>query len=66
MARTTLTLHPSEAVVVQAAATIYAAYQTSARVPGGKEQEWMRRAVEEALWIARTTDELVHSDHEMG
>jgi hypothetical protein len=66
MARTTLTLHPSEAVVVQAAATIYAAYQASARVPGGEEQEWMTRAIREALWIARATDEAVHSDNEMG
>ncbi|HYH64735.1 MAG TPA: hypothetical protein VD866_08590 [Urbifossiella sp.] len=66
MERTTLALQPSEAVVVQAAATIYAGYQAGNRVPEGAEQDWMRRAVREALWIARTADDAIRSDGEMG
>jgi len=66
MERTSLALQPSEAVVAQAAATIYAAYQTAGRVPEGAEQDWMRRAVREALWIARNADDAIRSDGEMG
>ncbi len=65
MARPSLTLHPSEAVVVQAAAVIYAAYITTGRVVEGREQEWMQRSIQEALWIARTTDDSIQSDDEM-
>ena len=64
--RPSLILQPSEAVVIQAAATLYAAYQTAGRLPAGSEQEWMRRAVQEAFWIARTTDDAIRSDGEMG
>jgi hypothetical protein len=66
MAKLTLTLHPSEAVVVRAAAQIYAAYITAGRVEEGSEKQWMQRALDEALWIARTGDEMIHSDNEMG
>jgi hypothetical protein len=66
MQKTSLSLQPSEAVVVRAAAAIYAAYITTGRVADGKEQEWMQRAIKEALWIARTTDDMIHSDNEMG
>ena len=66
MNKPTLSLQPSEAVVVRAAAAIYAAYINTGRVADGKEQEWMQRAIQEALWIARTTDEMIHSDGEMG
>lgn len=66
MERTTLALQPSEAAVAQMAATIYAAYLTASRVPPGSEEEWMRRAVREALWIARAADDAVRSDGEMG
>ena len=44
MPRVTLTLHPSEAVVIRAAAQIYAAYITAGRVKEGSEKEWMQRA----------------------
>jgi hypothetical protein len=66
MAKLTLTLHPSEAVVVRAAATIYAAYVTAGLVKDGGEKEWMKRALDEALWMARAADEMIHSDNEMG
>jgi hypothetical protein len=39
MKRPSLTLQPSGAVVVQAAATLCAAYQTSGSVPHGSEQK---------------------------
>jgi hypothetical protein len=58
-------LQPSEAAVTQAAAAIYAAYITAGKVAEGKQEEWMQRSIREALWIARATDEAVHSDSEM-
>jgi len=57
-------LQPSEAVVVRAAAAIYAAYIAAGRVPEGQSEAWMRRSIDEATWIARTTDDLVISDNE--
>ena len=65
MARPKLTLHPSEAVVAQSAAYIYAAYLSSGRVPEGKEQQWMQRSIREAYQIARMTDDAIQSDSEM-
>ncbi|MCI0461876.1 MAG: hypothetical protein L0Z62_33410 [Gemmataceae bacterium] len=65
MARPKLSLQPSEAVVAQSAAYIYAAYVASGRVPEGREQEWMQRAIREAFLIARMTDEAIQSDTEM-
>ena len=50
MPRVTLTLHPSESVVIRAAAQIYAAYITTGRVKEGSEKEWMQRSLDEALW----------------
>ena len=66
MPRVTLTLHPSESVVIRSAAQIYAAYITAGRVKEGSEKEWMQRSLDEALWIARTGDDMIHSDNEMG
>ena len=66
MPKISLSLQPSEAVVVRAAAMIYAAYITAGKVPGGQEEEWMGRAVKEAIWIARTADDEIVSDGEMG
>ena len=66
MAKPFLALQPSEMVVAQSAANIYAAYIAAGRVPEGKEQDWMRRAIGEAFTIARLTDEAIHSDTEMG
>ena len=66
MARVTLTLPPDESVVIRAAAQIYAAYITAGRVEEGGEKESMRRSLDEALWIARTGDDMIHSDNEMG
>lgn len=65
MAKISLSLQPSEAVVVQAASVIYAAYVEAGRVADGQEQEWMGRAVREAIWIARAADDSIRSDTEM-
>jgi hypothetical protein len=65
MAKTKLTLQPSEAVVAQSAAHIYAAYIAVGRVMEGQEQQWMERAIREALLIARLTDDAIQSDNEM-
>jgi hypothetical protein len=42
VAKVKLSLQPSEAVVVQAASAIYAAYVMGGRVPVGKEKEWLQ------------------------
>lgn len=65
MAKVKLSLQPSEAVVVQAAANIYAAYVASVRVTEGREHEWMERSIKEAIAIARLTDDMIQSDSEM-
>jgi hypothetical protein len=66
MAKPSLSLQPSEAIVAQSAALIYSAYVTSGRVKEGAEQEWIDRSIQEAVQIARATDERIHSDNEMG
>jgi hypothetical protein len=66
MAKPSLSLQPSEGIVVGAAATIYSAYITAGRVEEGQEKEWMRRAIRETYWIARATDEAIRSDTELG
>ena len=60
-----LSLQHSESIVTTAAANIYAAYIMSNRVTEGEEEQWMTRAVEEAIWIAQRTDARVQSDDEM-
>jgi hypothetical protein len=65
MSRPSLSLQPSEATVAESAAVIYAAYIASGRVPEGAEQKWINRSVQEAIQIARLTDETIHSDTEM-
>ena len=66
MAKPNLSLQPSEAVLVQSATNIYAAYIASARVPEGQEKEWINRSIREAFMIARLTDEAIQSDTELG
>lgn len=65
MTRTYLTLQPSEAVVVQGACQIYAAYISTGKVEEGQEDAWMARAIQETLKIARATDSAVIADDEM-
>ena len=60
-----ISLQHSESVIAAAAATIFAAYITSNQVIEGEEKSWMQRAIDEAIWIAKKTDENVQSDNEM-
>ena len=65
MAKVKLSLQPSEAVVAQAASTIYAAYVAAGRVAEGREKVWIDRSIKEAIQIAQLTDEAIQSDSEM-
>ena len=65
MAKHTLTLQPTEAVIFTASANIYAAYIAAGRVPQGQEQEWIERSIHEALLIAKRIDDSIQSDEEM-
>ena len=65
MKKPSLSLQPSEGIVVRSAAQIYAAYIAAGRVVEGTEREWMERAIREAFLIARLTDEAVQSDTEL-
>ncbi|MFP6765627.1 MAG: hypothetical protein VB858_18505 [Planctomycetaceae bacterium] len=58
-------LQPSEQTIVQAAATIYAGYLTAGRVPEGSSKEWIKQSIEDAIMIARTTDDNVQADNEV-
>jgi len=64
MAKQSLSLQPSEAVVVRAAAAIYSAYLIAGRVPEGEQKKWMDRSIQEAFYIARTADDAIQSDDE--
>lgn len=65
MAKAQMSLQPSEAVVVQAAATIYAAYITTGQVTAGQEKEWIHKSIQEAILLAQTTDANIRSDDEV-
>jgi hypothetical protein len=60
-----ITLQPSEGIILRAAATIYAAYVGAGRVAEGKEKDWRSRAVNEAISLAQTVEDLVQSDSEL-
>ncbi len=65
MKKTYLALRPSEAIVAQSAATIFAAYISAGLVREGSENEWMHRSVREAIRLAQLTDSAVTSDDEV-
>ena len=60
-----LKLQQSEAVVVHAASRIYAAYITAGKVQDGKEDEWIKRSIRDAIRMAQATDDAVISDDEV-
>ena len=61
-----LSLEKSEGIIVQVAGQIYAAYIAAGKVEDGAENNWKIRSIQEALQIAKTVDELVQSDGELG
>lgn len=63
--KASLSLQPSEAIVVRAAADIYAAYIIAGKVKEGQEKTWRDRAIREAFDIAKTADDAIRSDGEM-
>jgi hypothetical protein len=65
VSKISLRLEHSEGIVVQAAATIYAAYIAAGKVAAGQEQQVMRQAISDAVWIAKEADDLIISDKEM-
>ena len=65
MTKTYLSLKPSEVAVTNAAATIFAAYISAGLVREGSEDEWIKRAVQEAVRMAKLTDASITSDDEM-
>ena len=65
MSKPYINLQPSEAVLVQAAATIYSAYLTIGRVAEGEENDWLKRSIQDAVRIARITDDNVTADKEV-
>jgi hypothetical protein len=65
MSKPYIALQPSESVLVSSAAEIYSAYVISGHVRKDQVQEWLQRAVQEALLIARTIDETIQADAEM-
>ena len=65
MTKSHLRLQPSESVVAQAAARIYAAYISADRVPEGSQDEWIERSIREAIRIAEAVDAAIISDGEV-
>ncbi|MFZ3193560.1 MAG: hypothetical protein WA154_10190 [Moraxellaceae bacterium] len=61
-----LKLQASETAVLHAASRLYAAYITAGRVEVGQEAAYIKRAIEEAHYMAKLTDQMVVSDDEMG
>ena len=66
MAKAHLSLDATEIVVLQAAATIYAAYVQRGLTHSepNKNQELHERAVREAIELARLTDDAVQTESE--
>jgi len=64
MGKPCISLQPSEGIIVQAAATIYAGYLTAGKVEDGSESKWIAKSIQNAISIAQTTDENVQSDKE--
>lgn len=63
--KATLSLQPSEAVIVRSASQIYAAYIIAGKVEEGQEKAWRERAIREAFDIAKTADANIVSDGEL-
>jgi hypothetical protein len=64
MSKNIIKLKPSEQAILGAAATIYAGYTTAGRVPEGKEKDWLRRSLKEAIGLAMLTDDSIQADGE--
>ena len=61
-----MTLQQTEGFIVEAAATIYAAYITAGQIPEGDEAAWRDKSIHEAIAIAKSTDDAIVAEGEMG
>ena len=61
-----LKLEKTEGVVTQVAGQIYAAYISTGKATEGTESDWMARSIREAIRIARTVDDTIQADAEIG
>jgi hypothetical protein len=60
-----ISLQPSEGILVQAAANILAGYIASGQCTPDNEDQFMKKAIKQAIRIARITDEAVQADKEL-
>ena len=60
-----LALQPTEAVLVQSAAQILSAYIITGQCTPDNEDEYLKKAIKQAVRIARITDESVQADKEV-
>ncbi len=65
MSRHYINLQPSEAVLVQAAAQIFAAYVSSGQCTPDKEDELLKKAIKQAIRMAQFIDDVVQADKEV-
>jgi hypothetical protein len=65
MSRHYISLQPTEAVLVQAAAQIFAAYIASGQCTPEKEEEYLKKSLQLAIRLAMTTDDIVQADKEV-
>jgi len=61
-----LKLEQTEGVVTHVAGQIFAAYISTGKVTEGTEEEWMTKAIRQAIRIARTVDDTIQADKEIG
>lgn len=65
MSKPYVTLKPSEQTIVTAAAQIYAGYLAAGRVSDESEEPtYLKKALQQAIQLARQTDEIVQADGE--
>ncbi|MBN2296685.1 MAG: hypothetical protein JXM70_29925 [Pirellulales bacterium] len=66
MAKVHLKLQQSEGYIVLAAAQIYAAHLAAGRVDEDREAACMEKSIRDAIRIAKTVDDAVIAEGEMG
>ena len=57
-------LQPSETVIFQAAANIYASYVQAGQVTSENNAEMMKKAIGESISIAHQVEKIIQSDQE--
>ena len=61
-----LSLQPSEMAVFRAACQIYSGYIASGQATEDTSDQYMKKSINEAIRIARSVDQAVQSDDELG